>query len=164
MAADLNDVLTEVVDGIKLALPALPTCKTHSGRFGLEEVKRLANAAPAVLVSCLRLQANSHPVIRWSATCAVFVLTRDLVGLPRDVSARSLSAYLCGWLRGRQFSGCHAVSSVDAQNLYAGDLEKIGISLWGITWMQSLESINPAESHGGNEPVPLLMPSQYYTT
>lgn len=161
MADMLNLHLQDITASIKTALPALKTCETHTGRFGLAEVQRLAKAAPAVLVSALRYQSQQNPVMPWVATVVVYILTRDLDGLPRDKSSRTLAEYISNWLRGRQFVYGHAITDVDAQNLYATELEKIGISLWGITFKSPLADAAIPPSRGGNGVAPLLDESLY---
>lgn len=157
----LNLHRVDIARGIDAVLPALGTLKTHSGRFGLAEVKRLANATPAVLVSVLRLTKQPSAIARWNATMALFVLTRDQLDLPRDESAISISEFLCHWLDGRQFVYGQAVTDIDAQNLYASELESLGLSLWGITFKSQLSVAQTPYSYGGNGIVDPLDQSLY---
>jgi hypothetical protein len=164
VSSQVSQVLNEVVAGIKLLLPELPTCKRHSGRFGLSEVRTLANQAPAVLVSCLRIQPQTGTASSWSANCALFILTRDAKELPRDRSALFLAENLALYLRHRRFAQCEAIVNVDAQNLYATELEGIGVSLWGVTFVQPLQRTNDlkARQPWGDNEIPTPLPRVEY--
>lgn len=158
----LNTHLDDIVSSISAALPALQTCSTHAGRFTEDDIRRLTKAVPAVLVSALRIQPQAQLIAPKVATIGIYIVTRDQPGLARDRSARSIAEYLHDWLRGRAFAGGHAVTDVDAANLYSGKLESIGISLWGISFKSPLQDLQVMPSRGGNEVAEPLQTSFYY--
>lgn len=93
---DLLAVLPRLVaERIALALPELRECRAMVGGFDLEELKRSSIPAPAVLVSRLGLEAArtlTGPHRLFHVNMAAFIVTRDVMGLPRDISMGNIAA------------------------------------------------------------------------
>lgn len=153
-----NEFLEAVRDEIKAWLPDLKTCAVHDGRFDLPEVKRFAVVAPAVLVACLgtvSVEDRGDEGIESLRLWAAFVLTRSTPGLSRGAAARNLvdnlellilrGIVVTDEVTGRQtlanrwgLRGIGPAEQVRSQNLYSASTDKVGASLWAVTWRQKL--------------------------
>ncbi len=140
----LDDLRQAIADQIKAKLPELRDCRAHAGRFDLGELRRVATKTPAVFIACLGVKESE---LRESGECdadlvmAAFVVTSDVRGLPRDLSALNIIEFLLLYLPGKQWGlGGKAFQAreVQAQNMYAGDVDKAGIALWAATWRQKV--------------------------
>lgn len=86
-----------VAERIKLALPELRECRGMVGGFDLEELKRSGLSNPAVLVSRLGLEAvrpMAGPHRLFHVNMAAFIITRDAMGLPRDVAMGNIASVI----------------------------------------------------------------------
>ncbi|MCP1375389.1 DUF1834 family protein [Dyella lutea] len=141
----LLDVRTAIVDTIKAALPASTMVEAHRGRFdSVEELKRFATRAPAVLVALLRAPLNdaTEAMPRIPAGWAVFVVTRDIPQLARDAGAIALVEKLQLLISGNTWGrdDTSAPVSIDASNLYSDRIDNLGVALWGISFEQTISN------------------------
>lgn len=137
----LLDVRAAIVAGLAAALPAGTSVQAHRGRFdNAAEIQRFATKAPVVLVACVqaRLREPGAGLAMMPASWAVYVITRDVPQIPRDAGAIALvEAVLlkvAGNCWGRTDVG--APTDVEARNLYAGNVDTLGVALWAVTFEQ----------------------------
>jgi len=123
------------------------TVDTYGGRFNLEELRRWAGRAPAALVACLGgtsfelFGGEKYATIRW----AVFVLTTSRSVVPRDDAALALVESVAALVLDESSAAAGRWGEDDAgpiargaiENLYTGGLDKSGVSLWAVTWLQN---------------------------
>jgi len=122
------------------------TVGTHGGEYSLKEIQRYAQKAPAVIISVLSCDTDKSPLVTIGATAhmAAFVMDRSHAGDPRDENALDLVTRLLRILAAPgQFwglTGClSAPQNIRSRNLYAPDLDGIGIALWAVTWAQLVD-------------------------
>jgi hypothetical protein len=142
---DLLATLPEVIAArIRVALPGLRDCRGMAGRFDLDQLKARGVAAPAVLVSRLRIRQDATlagPHVTWTAQMVAFVLTRDELGLPRDVAAANIVQVLLRlipdqtWGRPDDLGGAFEAAE---EPLITASSEKQALSLSAVTWTQPL--------------------------
>jgi hypothetical protein len=164
MALPLSELPEIVAAKIKLALPDLATCKGIIGRLDLDEVKRLQYPTPAVLISRLRLDqvpgyAGPHRAYR--VVVAAFVLTKDTIGLHRDVAATNIAQVILQLLPdcrfGREDIG--PAERIAEEPIVTPAIRTSGIALTAITWEQDVvleelpaaSNITPRIYVGGEE-------------
>jgi len=139
----LCDLRDAVVTDLRRILPQLRTCETHGGRFDAAELRRLAPRTPAALVTTLALDdlRREHGEYKSEVTFAVFVLTTDRPGLPRDEAALAVVDALARTIPDNRWSMAESETVPDrlrAENLYSGGLDKSGVALWAVSWRQRM--------------------------
>lgn len=152
--------LPEIVAArIHAALPDLVTCKGIVGRLDLDEVQAKGFATPAVLVSRLRLDqgrdlAGPHRVYR--VVMAAFVLTKDTLGLPRDMAATNIAQVILQLLPDARFGrgDIGPVERIAEEPIVTPAIRKAGVALTAITWEQDV-SLTPLPE------VPEISPEVY---
>ena len=133
--AEAESEFSDVVKSVEL----------HGGRFALSEIKRLAKKTPALLISCLEIPAtndgaqgdNEHKL-----SLVIFVLTRDVPGISKDVLSVDISERLVRWVEDKEWGldwTYPVVENISARNLYSNDIDKIGVSLWGVGFKQIIQ-------------------------
>jgi hypothetical protein len=141
---DLLTFLPErIAERVLTVLPALRTCKAQAGRFDLEALRKLGVAAPAVLVSVTGLrqgQTYAGPDHSFMIEISAFVITKDTMGLGRDVAAMTICQALLQLVPERTWglSGVGPAERVSALPLITAAQDKIGVSLWAVSWQQSI--------------------------
>jgi len=140
----LDDLRQAIADSIKTKLPDLRDCRPHAGRFDVKELRRMATRTPAVLIACLGV---SESVLRESGECdadlvmAAFVVTADVKGLPKDVSALNIIEFLMLYIPGKQWGlggKVFQAREVQAQNMYSGEVDQAGVAMWAAIWRQKV--------------------------
>lgn len=136
--SDLRDAVESALDANVKPLAAV---HVHGGQFGLAELRRYAIHAP-----CAVLSLRSIPAVEYeggqvvaSIEWAVYLIARDAVNAKKDAIALSLVEAALGVITPEQRWGgeaSHPPESIKAPNLYSGDLDKVGIAFWAITWTQ----------------------------
>lgn len=143
---DPGEALERIVTALAADVPAGFTVKRIGGAFDGAEIRRHVTAAPAVLVACLGLSDYAHRGSGgWTvqADLALYVLTRDTPTQTRDRSAMALVAEALrqvsrsNWGEPGVF-GLPDPASIEATNLYGGDIDSIAVALWAVTWRQPL--------------------------
>lgn len=143
--ADLLATLSDVIAArIKVALPALRDCRGMAGRFDLDQLKQRGVAAPAVLVSRLRIRLDetvAAPHFIWHVGMVAFIVTRDELGLPRDVAAANIAQVLLRLIPDQVWGlpeDLGAAYEVAEEPLITASAEKQAIALSAVTWTQRL--------------------------
>ena len=140
------DVRTSIIESLQKALPNGVTVLPHGGRFeSAAEIQRFAVKAPTVLVACVRipLQNPGGGRLILPAGWAIFVVTKDKPGIPRDQAAIALVEAIVGLLSGNAWgrSDVGTPQEIDSRNLYSGAIDTLGIALWGISFKQQVTSV-----------------------
>lgn len=136
--------LPDIVAGkIRAVLPDLATCRGIVGRLDLDEVQRSAFPTPAVLVSRLRLDAGrdlAGPQHVYRVVMAAFVLTKDTLGLPRDVAATNIAQVILQLLPDARFGRADIgpAERIAEEPIVTPAIRKAGVGLTAITWEQDI--------------------------
>lgn len=141
---NLLDMRTAIIDDFKTNLADIrDNCLPYGGKFGKDDVKRYAMKSPAVLVSCLGLVeakadgcGSVDAVFAWGS----FIITTDKQGLLRDVGALAILTAITGRIPDNKWGLADVgyPEQVRGENLYSGEIDKVGVALWGVTWRQSM--------------------------
>lgn len=159
----INDLLNAIKTAIKTALPELRRCDVHGGRFDLAELKRIAIQTPAVLVSLLAAPETKPKETEErdiELSIGLYVVTSDKVSLPRHLSVINIVEALLILIPINDW-GLKKISEptdINAQNLYSGDIDKHGITLWAISFKQKVRVGKNIWLDDG------VLPSQLYVT
>lgn len=141
-----NEALKAITDYMEAALVNHTTdVASHPGRFTEAELSRLLTARKAVRVSIENTQSvsvNGQGIQEASLLMAAFVICSDSNTEPRHQSALLLTEAIIEQLPFNRFSTDYLKpvkpSSISAENLYSGEIDRKGIALWGISWEQTL--------------------------
>ncbi|WP_456390242.1 hypothetical protein [Profundibacter sp.] len=145
MSAARTSLLSELPDlianEIKSIFPELHQCEGMAGPFNLEDLKATGIKAPAVLVSMLGLrQAKTYSgaVQSYVMDMAAYVVTKDALGLPRDVAAANICQGLLALIPDKCWGedNLGAAQKVAARSLVTRAVKKTSASLWAVTWSQ----------------------------
>ena len=134
----LNDLRTAIVNEIKIRLPDLAVCKTHPGRFDLDDLGTISTQTPAVLVACLgvsqvrEIETEERDL---ALRFAAFILTKDGKDLSRDEAALNIIEALSVIIPGSQWGidGVQPAKKVAVENI--GNTE--GVAIWAVAWEQT---------------------------
>jgi len=129
-----------IVDDLKAALPGV-TVTSHRGRFdNAAEIQRFALKAPQVLVACVGFKPVSPGggMVQLRGRWVVFVITKDAPKLERDAGALALAETIERRIEENTWGldSLSAPTDIDARNLYAGQIDKLGVALWAVTFDQ----------------------------
>jgi hypothetical protein len=150
-----SDLRPLVCEQIRQILPQLKTCRPQDGKFDLKELKKSAVPAPAVLVSVLGLK----PGKQFSATpthllnMAAYVVTRDALGVDREVAALNIMQALVPLLQRQTWAvpALGEAENVRLHNLATPVSRDNGSALWAVTWDQPVCLYQPASGPLGVE-------------
>lgn len=139
----LHGLRDAVVATLKTALPALPSIEAHAGRFTPEEVKRAGAQTPAlrvVVVDVPQIEASNVGTADVDVLMGVYVVTRDTPASPRDKAALATVTALTTIVPENRWGLDYAErpEGMRADNLYSGDVDKLGLALWAMTWLQTI--------------------------
>ncbi len=143
MTNPISQALQDAVSQLERAFPGVDV-ESHGGRFGLEDLKRLAVKTPAIRLSLLAIppgERQKDGSIEVNVQWAAFILTGDKKGRARHVEALDLVGQLYEWLPYKSWAGCKNLdpSTLDARNLYGADVDtKTACAIWAITWRQAI--------------------------
>ena len=127
---------------IKLVLPALRECRGIAGRFNLDMLKAKGVAAPAVLVSRLRLrqdQTYAGPHHTYSLQMGAFIVARDEMGLGRDEAVANIAQALLQLIPDTVWglpADLGAAADVAEEPILSVSTESRAIALSAVTWSQ----------------------------
>lgn len=140
----LSDLLDNICKELKLWFPELRECKPHGGRFDKKELKRISGRAPAIYVAPIatgKAMPTGTGQQELPLSIAAFVVTTDQRKLPRAVSALNLVQGLVTGINNQSWGMEEQIFSAgpaSSKNLYSGEIDKIGIALWGVSWQQKV--------------------------
>jgi len=139
MSAEIDDVRQAIVAALARALGPSVTVEAHGGRFDRAELARYSKRAPAVLVAAMGMpRVEERPRARPAVQFAAFVMCRDAPGAPRDTQALTLTEALVRLVPGNTWEQGNAQrpEQVSAENLYSGEIDRLGIAMWAVSWRQ----------------------------
>lgn len=121
------------------------TVEAHGGSFTERELPLLLARAPLLLASCLAVdRMTPYRETGWRAQTrwAVYVFGADTATTDRAVLALDAVAALLAWLPDQRWGLAAAElpdqESFAAENLYTGQANILQVSLWAVTWTQTL--------------------------
>ena len=136
---------TAILEGIKAKIPGLPTCQPYHGEFDAEEFGRIIQPMPAVFVACLGMPrvtpraggSGASADVRWAA----FVVSVGTCADLRDNDALAVVTPLLQIIPANHWGqeDIHNPADIRAENLYAGELDAKAVSIWSVSWTQSIE-------------------------
>lgn len=145
----LDGVQAAIVTRLETELAgAAASVQGHRGQFdSLDEIRRLAIKNPAVLVSCrgfrnpMMLAVDElHATVQW----VVYVLTTDRPQLSRGQSAAVLVSAITAVLDDQRWGvDAGAPEDVVGRNITTNEIDKAGICLWSIAWLQAVPIAEP---------------------
>ena len=130
------------------------TVERHIGQFDKpDDVKRwLTNRDGGVRVAAMRVVAmrNEGSSLIGTIEFAAFVFTTGMWGYAKDQRAEVIAGRLAKALMhkgGWQGTGAYkSPDAVRADNLYSGEIDKLGLAIWSVTWRQDWPLDNPIDS------------------
>lgn len=141
----INTLLTNIQTAIVEAIPQLKErhVTIHGGRVTAKTLKShaLANRA-AVLLAALKVTSIRYDAgERWGeARFIAFVSALDKPGEKNFARAADLTEAVVGVVHNNNFDACaENPEKLTATNLHSIELEKEGVSLWGVTWDQYIK-------------------------
>lgn len=151
----LSALPTAIALAIKTALPDLRDCKAIAGRFNLDDLKDQSIAAPAVLVSLIKWgQASGRSgQTQYRAQIVAFIVTKDTMGLQRDVAAVNIAQAVTALVDGNTWGleACGPAEAIGFETLVTAAARKLASSLAVVTWTQpfvltgeAISAITPA--------------------
>lgn len=128
-----------IISSIDAEIATFKAVLPHGGKFDKEELKRIALQSPAALVAVM-----AGPVERegGEAMCdaifTVFVITKGSSQTQRETAVIALAqevgklAVHDSWA----YEHARAPTGVRLDNLYAGEIDRMGVALWAVSWSQ----------------------------
>ncbi|MCB1397260.1 MAG: hypothetical protein KDJ98_15130 [Rhodobacteraceae bacterium] len=148
----LANLPATVAAKIAAALPGLRECSGMSGGFDLEDLKAQGIAAPAVRVSAMNIRpigTGAGPHRRWGVEMAAFIITKDALGLSRDVAAANIAQALLILIPDQNWSttGYGPAERVELKVLVGTQSRKLAAHLSAVVWLQPvvLSTLPPVE-------------------
>jgi len=147
-----------IVDGIKAKIPDIRDCRTHDGKFDLNEAKGISARAPAVFVAVLGTPGNvacNDGQRKVTLQMGAFIVARGDRHERSDVVALNLGEILLGWVPKQRFGEGQVghAEQVNLSNLYSTALRKESIAMMAVTWRQALV-IGEPDDQTEDPPVP----------
>lgn len=131
------------IEGDGKQVDRVQAIERHIGRFDTPDDVRhwMTNKDGGVRVAALRVpkMANRGNRLVGTIEFVAYVFATDFWGFPKDTRAEVITARIAkqlsvkGWAKGLADSG---VERLRADNLYSGSLDKLGVSIWSVTWSQ----------------------------
>ena len=139
-------VRASIVQQLQATLPPGVQVLAHGGRFdSAEEIKRYVTKGPTVLVSCMRIPLSTPGTARvmLPAGWAIFVITKDVPGAPRDQGAIALVEAVLLQINSNLWGRTDVMvpSAIESRNLYSSKVDNLGVALWAITFTQMVTDL-----------------------
>lgn len=129
------------VEGIRALFPvsSVPTVQSHDGPADDDFMSRYAARAPAIVVTLLGGDVSaSGGNLQARARFGAYVFNKARVDQTRTRGALIMVERTVKWLYHGEltgFAGCYKVpSSVEAENMFDAQLDKMGLALWLVAW------------------------------
>lgn len=144
----INEFCEAVTAAIKDHIADVCTdVESHPGRFTESELSRISRAPRAVRVAIEDIaETNVSPMgkTQYRLLMAAFVICSDKQGPDRTESAIECVEKVISVLPRNRWNSDNYFpvqeASINAQNLYSGEIEKKGIAMWAVTWSQIIKS------------------------
>ncbi|MGL4987394.1 MAG: hypothetical protein ACRC5H_09710 [Treponemataceae bacterium] len=154
---NLIDVRQSVIDTLKSRIKTKGvTIEAHAGIFSEEEIKALSIKTPAILTSLVSIKDSDADetyinFVQWIITKATntdrlynnaLLLTSAVIPVLRELEA--------DWA----FGGGQKIS---AECLYSGSINKMGVTLWAVSWQWKVRGTILENGESGEIPLPDIL-------
>lgn len=139
---EIVQYLKPKLEGGVREIEKIQTVERHIGRFDkADDIKRwMSNRDGGVRVAALRVQQYETVGNRLigNVNFAAYVFTADQFGYEKDLRAEVVVGKLVRELMDRSAlpTSYGRVENVRSDNLYSGEIDKLGIAIWSVTWSQ----------------------------
>ncbi|AGF91000.1 hypothetical protein [Vibrio crassostreae] len=139
---EIVQYLKPKLEGGVREIEKIQTVERHIGRFDkADDIKRwMSNRDGGVRVAALRVQQYETVGNRLigNVNLVAYVFTTDQFGYEKDLRAEVVAGKLVRELMDRSAlpTSYGRVENVRSDNLYSGEIDKLGIAIWSVTWSQ----------------------------
>ncbi len=139
---EIVQYLKPKLEGGVREIEKIQTVERHIGRFDkADDIKRwMSNRDGGVRVAALRVQQYETVGNRLigNVNLVAYVFTTDQFGYEKDLRAEVVAGKLVRELVDRSAlpTSYGRVENVRSDNLYSGEIDKLGIAIWSVTWSQ----------------------------
>lgn len=139
---EIVQYLKPKLEGGVREIEKIQTVERHIGRFDkADDIKRwMANRDGGVRIAALRVPQYETVGNRLigHVNLVVYVFTTDQFGYEKDLRAEVVAGKLVRELVDRSAlpTSYGRVENVRSDNLYSGEIDKLGIAIWSVTWSQ----------------------------
>ncbi|PML45220.1 hypothetical protein BCT76_02845 [Vibrio tasmaniensis] len=139
---EIVQYLKPKLEGGVREIEKIQTVERHIGRFDkADDIKRwMSNRDGGVRVAALRVQQYETVGNRLigNVNFAAYVFTTDQFGYEKDLRAEVVAGKFVRELVDRSAlpTSYGRVENVRSDNLYSGEIDKLGIAIWSVTWSQ----------------------------
>lgn len=142
----INECLDVVTDAVTTELSSLCSdVEKHPGRFTETELVLVARKKRAVRVAVediLEVNVSGLNKRSYKLLMVAFVVCSDKAGSDRTESAIQITEKLISVLPRNRWNSEHykpvLESSINAQNLYNGEINSKGVAMWAVSWHQTI--------------------------
>ncbi|HEY8136261.1 MAG TPA: hypothetical protein VIF61_00375 [Methylocystis sp.] len=144
-----------VVASLRAKIPSV-SIEPHGGSFDEKEIQAFATKAPAIRIALLgfdQVSRHASGQVWLPVNFAAAIVTKDQLDdgakVTRDTAALLISNAVALAVAGNRFglSGVKQPENLRGGNLYSGDVLKMGVALWQVTWTSPVllgESVDEA--------------------
>ena len=139
---EIVQYLKPKLEGGVREIEKIQTVERHIGRFDkADDIKRwMSNRDGGVRIAALRVQQYETVGNRLigNVNLVAYVFTTDQFGYEKDLRAEVVAGKLVRELVDRSAlpTSYGRVENVRSDNLYSGEIDKLGIAIWSVTWSQ----------------------------
>ncbi|MFA0026141.1 hypothetical protein AB4369_24900 [Vibrio sp. 10N.261.49.A5] len=139
---EIVQYLKPKLEGGVREIEKIQTVERHIGRFDrADDIKRwMSNRDGGVRIAALRVPQYETVGNRLigNVNLVAYVFTTDQFGYEKDLRAEVVAGKLVRELMDRSAlpTSYGRVENVRSDNLYSGEIDKLGIAIWSVTWSQ----------------------------
>lgn len=139
---EIVQYLKPKLEGGVREIEKIQTVERHIGRFDkADDIKRwMSNRDGGVRIAALRVPQYETVGNRLigNVNLVAYVFTTDQFGYEKDLRAEVVAGKLVRELMDRSAlpTAYGRVENVRSDNLYSGEIDKLGIAIWSVTWSQ----------------------------
>ncbi|MEZ8869543.1 hypothetical protein AB6D94_07815 [Vibrio sp. 10N.247.310.56] len=139
---EIVQYLKPKLEGGVREIEKIQTVERHIGRFDkADDIKRwMSNRDGGVRIAALRVPQYETVGNRLigNVHLVAYVFTTDQFGYEKDLRAEVVAGKLVRELVDRRAlpTAYGRVENVRSDNLYSGEIDKLGIAIWSVTWSQ----------------------------
>jgi len=160
----ISDHMTAIGDALRAApdLAMVNEVKVTPGRFDASEITKRSFKAPALRVAFLgapKSQGTADGTRRYDVALAVFVLTDGRERETEGVDIAQAVAELIELNRFSDGSGIGLPTNLRMDALYSGSVDDKGISLYSVSWTQTMRLGASAGIAAASDPDAIIAPN-----
>ncbi|AGG58124.1 hypothetical protein VPCG_00013 [Vibrio phage martha 12B12] len=139
---EIVQYLKPKLEGGVREIEKIQTVERHIGRFDkADDIKRwMSNRDGGVRIAALRVPQYETVGNRLigNVNLVAYVFTTDQFGYEKDLRSEVVAGKLVRELMDRSAlpTAYGRVENVRSDNLYSGEIDKLGIAIWSVTWSQ----------------------------